>query len=111
MMSANRSTCSAWNPRCVIHGVPRRMPLGVRALLSPGMVLRLQTMPARSRMRAATSPISGVPFLRSGLTPDAARTLLQSTQQQVRVGAAIGDVHPTLLELGRQQRAFSTTCR
>ena len=82
MMSANRSTCSAWNPRCVIHGVPRRMPLGLRALLSPGMVLRLQTMPARSRTRAATSPISGVPFLRSGLTPDAARTLLQSSSSR-----------------------------
>ncbi len=82
MISARRVTSASLNPRWVIHGVPRRMPDGVRALLSPGMVLRLQTMPARSRMLADTSPMRGVPFFLSGLTPAAARTLFVSTSSR-----------------------------
>jgi hypothetical protein len=74
---------------------------GVAALLSPGMVLRLSTMPARSRMRAAMSPMRGVPPSHRG-SPGIGAHALAVHEQHVRVGPAIGDAQAVPLELGGQ---------
>ena len=69
--SASSMISFSLRPRWVTQGVPRRMPDGSKADLSPGMVLRLTTIPAISRMRAAWSP--------ERVTPSRPRTLEQST--------------------------------
>jgi hypothetical protein len=65
-----------------------RMPDGLAAEASPGMVLRLTTIPARSRMRAAWSPDRAVP---SGPVTECAVQV-----GQVGVGAAVGDAEAAL---------------
>ena len=91
MMSASSRVFFSSKPRCVIQGVPRRMPLGSAEFLSPGMVLRLTTMPTTSRMRAAWSPLRAV--------PSAPLTLVHVHVEHVAVGAAERDAQSALLEL------------
>ncbi len=56
MASARRSTSAGPKPSWLIHTVPSRRPVDENAPTSPGMVLRLTTIPATSRMREAMSP-------------------------------------------------------
>ena len=84
-------------------GSSRACPGGCRrhhaAVLSPGMVLRLTTMPAISRMRAAISPERVVP---SGPTIDLAVHI-----GQVGVGAAEGDAQAAFLQpVGQSHAVF-----
>jgi hypothetical protein len=91
MMFVSSRVSFSRKPRCVIHGVPRRIPLGSAEFLSPGMVLRLTTMPTISRMRAG---------------PDHRTCYLAYDRgyidvDHVAVRAAERDAQPSLLELVR----------